>query len=655
VVKMRTVILAGVLLPFLSPQSKAAPDGKPADSWVEVRSQHFFVASNAGEAGARDVARDFEEIRALFHSTFPELRVDSAQPIVILATRDEATMRVITPDDFGGPEHVQPVGVFHSDGEKDYVILRLDGEGTTAFHTIYHEYTHALMHLNFSKLPLWLNEGVAEFFGNSKLGATEATTGTADRAHLWVLGKDEWLPLDTLFRVKEGSPYYNERNPASVFYAESWAVVHYLLLDPDARRGDLLRKFLLAWAADGDSLAAARAAFGDLGKFENALKAYVKKFDARVGVVLPGVAVRAGAIGAAGDAMTARPLTGAEVLALRGDSLLHQMKMSEARPLLEQAVELGPNSVGTHEALGFFSFRNSDFAIAEREANRAIELGSQDFEMFYVRGMLRLRDLSESSSSTLEAKTALEHAAALNPMYAPTFEALTQVYSRSAETQAKALDAAETAVKLDPESRVYRTNLAYVLLNNGRAGDARVVAEKLAATAASVDDARSASSILESIRDEEDWAKEGRREGVTTEFGPSDGGTAPAQNAGGAGASAGAATATASEAGGGAITTAGAALARRQLGPPEWMAVEGPIAGVNCGSKSEVTLTMNLPRGPMDFHAADFGKVRVSGVSAGSVPTIETCEEWKGRRVKIWFRMAEGKGFLGEIMRVYFY
>jgi hypothetical protein len=85
------------------------------------------------------------------------------------------------------------------------------------------------------------------------------------------------------------------------------------------------------------------------------------------------------------------------------------------------------------------------------------------------------------------------------------------------------------------------------------------------------------------------------------------------------------------------------------------MAVEGSIAGVNCGPKAEVTLTLDLPRGPMDFHAADFGRVGVSGASVAAVPAIGTCKAWKGRSVKIWFRMAEGKGFLGEIMRVYFY
>ena len=57
----------------------------------------------------------------------------------------------------------------------------------------------------------------------------------------------------------------------------------------------------------------------------------------------------------------------------------------------------------------------------------------------------------------------------------------------------------------------------------------------------------------------------------------------------------------------------------------------------------------------MDFHAKDFRAVSVSGQSAASVPAISTCKSWTVRNVKIWFRMAEGQGFLGEITRVYFY
>src|ERR1700744_1744455 len=280
-----------------------------AASWVEVQTPHFVVASDAGEASARGVATDFEPIRALFHATFPELRVDPPQPIRIIVARDEASMRVITPDEWGGPEHVHPSGVFHSDGEKDYIVLRMDAEGTTAFHTSYHEYTHSLMHLNFSRLPLWVREGVAEFFGNSLLYRGTATTGTVYRGHVYVLTKNEWMPMETLFQVSETSPFYNERNPASVFYAESWATVHYLLLDPQARRADLFKKYLVEWDIGADAISAARTAFGDLNTFQTAVKKYVGQSNWRPGVELPALA------GLESASWKVRTLAPAEVLA----------------------------------------------------------------------------------------------------------------------------------------------------------------------------------------------------------------------------------------------------------------------------------------------------------------------------------------------------
>jgi tetratricopeptide (TPR) repeat protein len=618
---------------------KAAVAAEEATSWTEVRTPHFVVSSNAGEVAARSVASNFEQIRALFHATFPELRVDPAQPIRIIVARDEATMRMITPDEWGGAEHVHPAGVFHSDGEKDYIVLRLDAEGTTAFHTSYHEYTHALMHLNFSRLPLWVREGVAEFFGNSLLGEEKATTGTVDRAHVYALSKNKWLPMETLFQVSESSPFYNERNPASVFYAESWATVHYLLLDPEARRANLFKKYLVAWDSGADAVSAGRTALGNLDTFEGAVKKYVGQTNWRPGVVLPGLA------GLQEASWKARTLAPAEVLALRGDYFTHKRMMDEARPLLEEAAKTGPEISATHEALGFFYFRNSDFADAQEQMQRAIALGADDFAPYFVLGSLELRNVAESDDDIRDARKNLERAAELNPMFAPTFEALTQAYSRSADTQAKALAAAETAVKLDAESQSYRTNLAYTLLNNGRTEQARAVAERLEAAATSEEDARLARSVLEAIADEEEWEKAGIREGTTTEFEPPGGGVTLGN--------AGAGTSTSSRS---AVSSNGnVVVSRRQLGPPEWMAVEGSVAAVDCVRSPELTLTLNLPRGPMDFHAKDFGAVSVSGQSAASVPAIASCKAWTGRNVKIWFRMAQGQGFLGEIMRVYFY
>ena len=61
--------------------------GDPNQGWIEVRSPHFVVASNAGEKEARRIADQFEQIRALFHTAFPNLRVDPSEPVLILAAK----------------------------------------------------------------------------------------------------------------------------------------------------------------------------------------------------------------------------------------------------------------------------------------------------------------------------------------------------------------------------------------------------------------------------------------------------------------------------------------------------------------------------------------------------------------------------------------
>jgi len=61
----------------------------PNVGWIEVRSPHFLVFSNAGEREARRIADQFEQIRGLFHAAFTNLRVDPAQPVLILAAKNE--------------------------------------------------------------------------------------------------------------------------------------------------------------------------------------------------------------------------------------------------------------------------------------------------------------------------------------------------------------------------------------------------------------------------------------------------------------------------------------------------------------------------------------------------------------------------------------
>src|SRR6267143_5293730 len=395
----------------LLPCTGALGASDPNQGWLEVRSPHFVVSSNAGEKEARRIADQFEQIRALFHAAFPNLRVDPAEPVLILAAKNENTMKMLLPEEWEVKGHVHPACLYQQGEDKHYVILRLDSEGENPFHALYHEYTHALLHLNFTGLPLWLDEGLAEFYGNSRLGEKESKVGTIDQTHLYILGQNKLLPIETLLNVEQGSPYYNEANRASVFYAESWALVHYLMLDPEAHQQQLLKNFFAAWDKSGSQIAAAQQAFGDLKRFGQVIEGYSRQTMFRVALFKNGQQ-------AADKTYAVRSLPAGEVLALRGDCATHRKMFEQARPLLEQAVQAEPNLSISHEALGYYLYRKEDKSGADREMKKAIK--------------------------------SFEKAAQINPQFAPAFEGLAQAYSAAPETQKQAVEAGIRAVQLEP-------------------------------------------------------------------------------------------------------------------------------------------------------------------------------------------------------------
>ena len=99
-----------------------------------------------------------------------------------------------------------------------------------------HEATHALLHVAVGDMPLWLDEGLAEYFEGT--GTNPTPSGGINAEHLDRLPTDlgaGWSPdlqrLESLTSVREMSP----RD-----YRESWAWVHYLLNDTRTHKATLL-------------------------------------------------------------------------------------------------------------------------------------------------------------------------------------------------------------------------------------------------------------------------------------------------------------------------------------------------------------------------------------------------------------------------------
>jgi tetratricopeptide (TPR) repeat protein len=468
-----------------------------ADAWVEIRSPHFVVATDASDKDARTVAQQFEQIRGLLHSAMRLPKVDPPQPIVIIATQNEQVVKLLLPEDFATKSHTQHVGMYVHERDKDYVLVRINVPGSNVtpypYRVVYHEYTHALMRLNFDTLPLWLEEGIAEFYGNSRMGQKQSKTGEVDARQLSVLQRNSFIPIETLLQVDHTSPFYNEKDQTSMFYAESWALFHYLMMSPDARRKELFNRFLTEYSKSGNQVDAATAAFGDLKTFGRVIEDYARQRTFYVETVTMRQDAEL-------EHYTTRSLSPGETLALQGDFLSHRNLADAARPLLERAIASEPALPFAHEALGYCHYRLQAFGAAEQEMREALRLGSTDFSALYFHGLLLMRDGTESEGQRREAIVSLERAVKANPQYAPAHAELALAYARTAGMQDAAIGAALRAMKLAPFVLAYALNAGYVLANAGRTDEATLVANRLVAIAETPADKGRANALLVRIR-----------------------------------------------------------------------------------------------------------------------------------------------------------
>ena len=461
-----------LLLSTFSSSAQAAPFSK--DAWFEVRSPNFIVISNGAAKQAREIAKQFERFRGIFHDSFPKLRVDIGKPLVIFALKDEQSMRMLLPAYWEVKGNKHPAGIYVRGLEKDFITLRMDMHGENPYYIIYHEYIHAILDSNFRGLPIWLEEGIAEFFSNSTIYDDRVEIGQVSPYQIEILQKNRLIPVDDLLKVDSKSPYYNENDRATVFYAESCAIVHYLLLDSKARDQQLLQTFLDTWDAGGNQVDMVRKAFGNLNTFARAMQNYARHRRLYVAAVKASQKQ---------ENYSSRDVPPAESSVLRGELYLYTDRPNEARAALDEALRADPNSALVHEGLGLLAFRQQKFSVADAEFARAVELNSSSYIAYFfgARAQLGLAN-SDSGNGTREIAD-LKKAIDLNPQFAPAYATLASLYSLNPITYNDAVEAGHKAMQLEPGNLSLAVSFGYALVNMGKTREARTLTSQIAAAA----------------------------------------------------------------------------------------------------------------------------------------------------------------------------
>jgi tetratricopeptide (TPR) repeat protein len=218
-------------------------------AWVRARSRHFTVFSNMGRGDAVEVARKLERLTEVLAATNPGLAASSPRITQVFAFRGAQSFSGYQRT---GTENV--AGYFASSDDLNRIVYDASAS-IPGNDVLYHEFVHGYLARNFAHLPLWLNEGLAMYYSTFVAGESTAEIGRLlPHAHEW-LNDHRLFTTEELFAVDADSPTYRRGDRRTVFYCQSWALVHFMLHSTPENKQTLVA--LLDRLAEGKSAAAA--------------------------------------------------------------------------------------------------------------------------------------------------------------------------------------------------------------------------------------------------------------------------------------------------------------------------------------------------------------------------------------------------------------
>jgi hypothetical protein len=203
----------------------ASASSSPSRQWLEIHSSHFSIVTDADKKQGCQVAQHFEEIRAVFGALVGKDKINVPIALQIIAFRGGKELRQFAP--LWKEQLTDIEGVFHPETDRNFIII--DSSTDKIWPVVFHEYAHYLLHGNYPPMPLWFDEGFAEYFSTVKIVDNAAEIGHPPENAEHVLGAKKLMPITDLFSVEPDSDIYREKGERrNLFYMQSWLVVKYL-------------------------------------------------------------------------------------------------------------------------------------------------------------------------------------------------------------------------------------------------------------------------------------------------------------------------------------------------------------------------------------------------------------------------------------------
>ena len=436
--------------------------------WVEVRTEHFILASALSEERSVALAIELENFRSAV-----DVLTGARTPADTIPTKIYVLPRAERALGFDG----KFVGYFRPAMRANYAVMI--PEGSSSNETLKHEYTHYLIrNRDLVRYPAWIEEGLSEVFSTLRVDGTTLEYGRLLQGRVDSLVYSPWLPFEDVLVARETVSMSRRVGP--VFYAQAWLLVHYLML---GREGADFRRdtgeYLTRLGAREPPLEAFEAAFElEVDSLERELNEYGRKFGyLRLSMKTPFPA----------PDLTTREMPVDEVAAQVGLLALLRGNHDAAAEFYGAALEENPNNAMALVGMADLHKFADRFDDAVPLYERALELEPDDPEHSLDYGEYFIdRAYAEESPEArrqflVEARRRFARSYQLDPNNPETLAQNGMTYLFEGEDVAKGLQSLERAHELLPSQEDIQLQLAAGYLAAENFAEARELLEGLLA------------------------------------------------------------------------------------------------------------------------------------------------------------------------------
>ena len=454
-------------------------------SWVRVSSAHFSVLTDSGQKKGQGelVALRFEQMRSAFGQLLARSRINMPEPLDIIALKNDGDYVRVAPPRSGGA-----TGFFLPGEDRNYIVLDLADD--QSWRAVAHDFAHLMLNYNYPPTPAWFDEGFAEYFASIRLtgqqaqfgGDPEATGASLQnsingqapdrnpaKSLVELLNVPVWLSIPDLFTMQHPESF-PEGSRHTLFYAESWMVMHYLL--NQNKLAETGTYFGLVQNQKMPVEQAIQQAYGmSSTQLEQAIKSYFQSLQPSFeqGQNAKGHEGPWHTVAVSGDAGS----TTHDISEQDGAALVAEMaaRIPERR---EQAVKdlqgLVPQpkneSAIPHRALAWVLMQKKDFEGATEELAKALDIDKSDLWVRYYLALVKYHAAQSGGGELQGLGNMMQDLRAVLDIY-PDFA---QAYYLLALARVEggginsALESIQAAIQLNPRSEIYRLELAQIYM-----------------------------------------------------------------------------------------------------------------------------------------------------------------------------------------------